>query len=137
MNNLLNRVDAELEIAKELNPVMAMGMIAIRKMIVEEDQNSISFRRLNGLTPTTESCTMKVLEEVGELMQLLGKGRGASGEDQAMEDAVLSINTAFEALDVAQAAVTLFNVLVDMDGLEGEEMVARHEAKLREKGYLV
>ena len=137
MSNLLKRVDTELEIARKLNPVMAMGMIAIRKMIVEENQGIISFRKLNNLNPTTESCTMKVLEEVGELMQLIGKHSGLNGERQTMSDEVRIRRTIFEALDVAQSAITMAHTLCELHELSLESFVERHKDKLIKKGYLV
>jgi NTP pyrophosphatase (non-canonical NTP hydrolase) len=137
MSNLLKRVDTELELVRKLNPVMAMGMLTIRRIIVEESQGIISFRKLNGLSPTTESCTMKVLEEVGELMQLIGKHSGLNGERQAMSNEVRIRRTIFEALDVAQSAITMAHTLCELNELSLESFVERHEGKLIKKGYLV
>lgn len=92
---------------------------------------------LNGLTPTVESCTMKVLEEVGELMQLIGKHSGLNGEKQTMSDEVRIRRTIFEALDVAQSAITMAHTLCELHELTLESFVERHESKLKQKGYLV
>lgn len=98
---------------------------------------SVTFPILNGLTPTTINCTMKVLEEVGELMQMIGKHSGVSGEKQTMSDEVRIRRTIFEALDVAQSAVTMAHTLCELYELSLESFVERHESKLRQKGYLV
>lgn len=99
-------------------------------------KNTVTPPILNNLTPTPESCTMKVLEEVGELMQMIGKHSGLSGEKPTMSDEVRIRRTIFEALDVAQSAVTMANVLCELHGLELETFVVSHEDKLRKKGYL-
>lgn len=134
MSNLLKQVDAELEIAKRLNPIMAMGMLAIKKMIVEENQGVISFHRLNGLTPTITSCRDKLFEEIGEYLQLTGKGMKASGEKN---DCFTSPRKLIKELaDVAQSAVTQMHVIADEAGIDIGELMDEHEAKLIAKGYL-
>ncbi len=100
-------------------------------------QQYILFPILNGLTPTTESCTMKVLEEVGELMQMIGKHSGLSGERQTMSEEVRIRRTVFEALDVAQSAITMAHTLCKLYELSLESFIERHESKLIQKGYLV
>jgi len=138
MSNLLNRVDAELEIAKELNPIMAMGMIAIRKMIVEEQQDVILFHRCNGLMPTIESCTFKVIEELGELLQIIGKGNKLSGETPRLKTGDNNpLRLIEEAFDVAQSAVTMIYTIADKWGIAVDEQRELHESKLISKGYLV
>ncbi|OLN26038.1 hypothetical protein [Desulfosporosinus metallidurans] len=37
---------------------------------------SVTFTYLTGLQPTIRSCTLKVFEEIGELMRVLGKRLG-------------------------------------------------------------
>jgi len=98
---------------------------------------TISFPILNGLAPTLESCTKKVFEEIGELMQLLGKGQRQSGEliEQLNNRNEWVIRTVEEALDGAQALVTLVCTLLDEHG-DIEIAMERHTAKLRQKGYL-
>ena len=141
MSNLLKKVDAELEIAKELNPVMAMGMLVIRKMIVEVEKDSISLGRLNGLTPTLQSCTMKIFEEIGEVMRLLSKGQSMSGEYwvkslQEIGRKQWVLDVIGEALDGIQSLSTLIYVLVDENDINIQDEIGRHEAKLVAKGYL-
>lgn len=101
------------------------------------DITSIAFPILNGLKPTTVSCTFKVLEELGELVQLIGKHSGLSGETPTISDEVRIRRTVFEALDVAQAAVTMANTFCDLHDLSLESFVEKHREKLVKKGYLV
>ena len=137
MTNLLTKVDAKIKIAKELNPIMAMGMLQIRKMIVDGDRDTISFHRLNGLKPTTISCTFKVLEELGEFVQLIGKHSGLSGETPIICEEVRIRRMVLESLDVAQAAITMAHTLCELHELSLGSFVESHERKLRQKGYLV
>ena len=139
VSNLLKRVDKELEITQNFNSTIANGISVVRNMIAEEYQEVISLRRINGLKPTLQSCTAKVYEEIGELMQLLGRGQKMSGElvdDLNNHDEWVS-NTIGEALDGMQALNTLIYVLADENNIDIQEEVKRHEAKLVKKGYLV
>jgi len=105
----------------------------------------ITFHRLNGLTPTLSSCTAKVYEEIGELMRLLGKGVSASGErklpsalgpeQDSYADWVYKVIG--EALDGAQALVTLIHTLADEHNVNVQVEIIAHEEKLMAKGYLV
>lgn len=96
----------------------------------------ITFPILNGLTPTVESCTMKVLEEVGELMQLIGKGQGKSGEPKSVMNLIWAVRSVEESLDTAQSAITMAVTLCKEFGIKIDEMTGKHEKKLRDKGYL-
>lgn len=93
----------------------------------------ITFPICNGLTPTEQSCTLKLLEEVGEVMELIGKKSKASGEVVGSFDAGDLI---MEYMDVAQSAVTAIFVLCEKYGYELKIVAETHEQKLREKGYL-
>ena len=99
-------------------------------------RTGVTFPILNGLEPTTDSCTMKVLEEVGELMQLIGKGQGKSGEKKLFSDGEWATNTVAEALDTAQAATTMAHTISKEYGLNLGAMIELHKMKLIERGYL-
>lgn len=99
------------------------------------DKMAIVFPILNNLTPTVESCTMKVLEEVGELMQLIGKGQNKSGEATNMDRREWVINSIKESMDVAQSAITMMETLGRTYGIDLDAMMEEHEAKLIAKGY--
>lgn len=101
------------------------------------EKKGIIFPILNGLTPTTESCTMKVLEEVGELMQLIGKGQGKSGESSDVTNLIWAIRSVEESLDTAQSAITLAHTLCKEYDIYIDVMMEKHEKKLKEKKYLV
>ena len=137
MTNLLTKVDAEIKTAKGLNPIMALGMLAIRKMIVEGDRDVISFHRCNNLKPSLYSCTAKIFEEIGELMELLGKGQCASGEKTPdLDHAEWVYSTIGEAFDGIQSLTTLVFLLADENNVDIQGEIGRHEAKLIAKGYL-
>jgi len=101
----------------------------------------VSFPKLNNLTPTLESCTMKVLEETGEIMQLLGKGQRKSGESKnsvlVIDDTEYGVLLACEAMDLAQSAVTMMYEVCRHFGIIEENVVKAHEEKLLAKGYMV
>ena len=100
------------------------------------DRKDIKFPILNGLRPTVESCTMKLLEEIGETMQLIGKGQGKSGEPEIMTKLKWASLTVCESIDTAQSAITLAHTLCKEYNLDLEELMELHESKLKSKGYL-
>lgn len=100
------------------------------------ERRTLSFPKLNGLRPTLESTTLKLMEEAGELAQAIGKLRGLSGEAKTLTEPEALERVASELLDVAQTAATMMYVLQDQHAMDLDMMLARHEAKLRAKGYL-
>lgn len=103
------------------------------------NQTGIIFPICNNLTPNLHSCTLKVLEEIGELMQRLGKGQGASGERHYIsltEKRTWAVATIKESIDTAQASITLAYILAEEHGISMDVIMAEHTEKLREKGYL-
>jgi len=95
----------------------------------------ISFRRLNGLKPNFTSCRDKLFKEIGEYLQLTGKGMRASGENGETFSSPRKLVE--ELADVAQSAVTQMILIADENALDLVEIMKTHEAKLRQKGYLV
>lgn len=100
---------------------------------------AISFPILNNLTPTVQGCTNKLIEELGELLTLIGKGHQQSGEsdktvEQITED--IEMNMVREAFDVAQSAVTMAHTLCSKHGIDMAMMLLDHKEKLYNKGYL-
>jgi NTP pyrophosphatase (non-canonical NTP hydrolase) len=89
------------------------------------------------LRPTLESTALKLMEEAGELGAAIGKVRGLSGErvDATEDEAIRQV--ALELLDVAQTAVTMMFVLERSHGINLDELLGEHIAKLVGKGYLV
>jgi NTP pyrophosphatase (non-canonical NTP hydrolase) len=100
------------------------------------DTKNLSLPKLNQLNPTLESTTLKLMEEAGELAQVLGKFRGLSGEQVSMDEDTIISELANELLDVAQTAVTMMFVLEEKFGINIEDAVQRHCSKLEHKGYL-
>lgn len=96
----------------------------------------ITFPILNNLTPNLHSCTLKVIEEVGELMEKLGKGQGANGEKVGENRSKWAAETVCEAIDTAQSAITLAHTLCKEYGFDLEELMELHESKLKYRGYL-
>ncbi|OFW75233.1 MAG: nucleotide pyrophosphohydrolase [Alicyclobacillus sp. RIFOXYA1_FULL_53_8] len=100
------------------------------------ERKNISLPRLTQLTPTLESTMLKIMEEVGELAQVIGKFRGLSGEKQRWDEADVVRNIVSELLDVAQTATSMMFVIEDLYGIDMEEEMERHVEKLKQKGYL-
>lgn len=97
---------------------------------------TIALPRLNNLTPTIESTTLKLMEEVGEFSQVVGKFRGLSGESTTMEKQEVTRKMVEELLDVAQVAVSLMFVLEDEYNINIEDSVDKHIEKLKAKKYI-
>lgn len=97
---------------------------------------SISLPRLNNLKPNIESTTLKLMEEAGELAQLIGKYRGLNGEHCEMDEKEVIERIAEELLDVAQVAVSMMFVLEEAYDVDIEEKVNQHIQKLIRKRYI-
>lgn len=99
-------------------------------------QKTITLPRLDNLTPSIESTTLKLMEEAGELAQAIGKLRGLSGEKVYLDAGVVREAITRELLDVAQTAVSLMFVLEEQYGIDIQQAMDEHVAKLKAKGYL-
>lgn len=97
---------------------------------------SISLPRLNNLKPNIESTALKLMEEAGELAQLIGKYRGLNGESCKMEEKQVVDRIAEELLDVAQVAISMMFVLEESYSIDIQEKVTNHIEKLIRKGYI-
>ena len=100
------------------------------------DTKTLSLPKLNQLSPTLESTALKLMEETGELAQVIGKYRGLSGEKVNMDIDTITSEIARELLDVAQTAVTMMFVMEDDFGINIESVLQSHLDKLERKGYL-
>ena len=100
---------------------------------------TISLPQLNQLNPTLESTALKLMEEAGELAQVIGKFRGLSGEGDNVRqtEQVVIEEISKELLDVAQTAITMMFVIEDQYGVDIEEMLKQHIEKLARKKYIV
>jgi len=101
----------------------------------ENCTKTLTLPRLNRLNPSLESTALKIMEESGELAQAIGKFRGLNGEKSAMNETEAMQLVARELMDVAQTAVTMMFVLEEQYGIDLEEILCAHLAKLRRKGY--
>ncbi|MEN6351491.1 MAG: MazG-like family protein [Syntrophomonas sp.] len=100
------------------------------------ETKTLSLPRLNQLNPTLESTALKLMEEAGELAQVIGKYRGLSGEKVSVDEAVVVSQIAYELLDVAQTAVTMMFVMEEQFDINIENLLKDHWDKLERKGYL-
>jgi len=100
------------------------------------EAKTLSLPRLNQLTPTLESTALKLMEEAGELAQVIGKFRGLSGEKVDWDDKTVVKEITRELLDVAQTAVTMMFVMEEQFGVDLDQALQEHWAKLERKGYL-
>lgn len=96
----------------------------------------ISLPKLNNLEPNLESTALKLMEEAGELAQVIGKFRGLNGEVVHMENDEIFDKISMELLDVAQVAISMMFVLEDKYEIDINEKVKHHISKLIEKGYM-
>jgi len=96
----------------------------------------ISLPKLNNLQPGLESTCLKLMEEAGELAQVIGKMRGLNGEAVTMEDNSAIELISKELLDVAQVAASMMFVLEEQYGINIEKKVDEHVEKLIHKGYI-
>ena len=77
----------------------------------------------------------KIQEEFGELTQFLGKGTGASGEKEELQDPKAWEGAVFELLDIAQCCFTMMYLLADQYQLNLSLMLEEHIEKLIKRGY--
>lgn len=96
----------------------------------------ISLPKLNNLKPGLESTCLKLMEEAGELAQVVGKFRGLNGEEVDKDDQEVIDMMCSELLDVAQVAVSMMFVLEDEYGINIDSKVDDHVNKLISKGYI-
>lgn len=103
---------------------------------LKNEYKQLSLPKLNNLQPGLESTCLKLMEEAGELAQVIGKFRGLNGEvvDKKHHEIIELISE--ELLDVAQVAVSMMFVLESTYGINIEEKVERHINKLVSKGYI-
>ena len=100
------------------------------------EYKSVSLPRLNNLKPNIESTALKLMEEAGELAQLIGKYRGLNGEECKMGEDVVIDKIAEELLDVAQVAVSMMYVLEENYDVSIDKKLSQHIEKLIRKGYI-
>jgi len=100
------------------------------------EYKEISLPRLNNLKPGLESTCLKLMEEAGELAQVIGKFRGLNGENVELGDKEVIDKICEELLDVAQVAVSMMFVLEDEYDISIQERVETHISKLTKKGYI-
>lgn len=102
----------------------------------QNEYKEISLPRLNNLQPGLESTCLKLMEEAGELAQVIGKFRGLNGEivDKEHHEIVNMISE--ELLDVAQVAVSMMFVLEETYQIDIAEKLEEHINKLVRKGYI-
>lgn len=102
----------------------------------QNEYKQISLPKLNNLQPGLESTCLKLMEEAGELAQIIGKFRGLNGEVVDMEHKEIVNRISEELLDVAQVAVSMMFVLEETYHINISEKVDDHINKLMTKGYI-
>lgn len=96
----------------------------------------ISLPKLNNLNPGLESTCLKLMEEAGELAQVIGKFRGLNGEKEILSNDSLVDKITEELLDVAQVAISMMFVLENEYGINIHDKIDTHIEKLINKGYI-
>lgn len=100
------------------------------------ERKTIALPKLNGLQPSLESTALKLMEEAGELAQVIGKYRQLSGEACVYDDHEIMRKMSEELLDVAQTAVSMMYVLEESYDVDIDQALDRHVQKLIAKGYI-
>ncbi|MEW6244184.1 MAG: MazG-like family protein [Bacillota bacterium] len=99
---------------------------------MEQKTKTISLPRLNNLSPTLEGTALKLMEEAGELGAAISRYKDAEGPERELLRRVVCR----ELLDVAQTAITMMFVLEEEHGIDVQEVLSEHIAKLIRKGYI-
>lgn len=103
---------------------------------MQNEYKQISLPKLNNLQPGLESTCLKLMEEAGELAQVIGKFRGLNGEVVNKEHQEIVNMISEELLDVAQVAVSMMFVLEETYDINISEKLEEHISKLVRKGYI-
>jgi len=102
--------------------------------------HNISLPRLDLIKPTLESTSLKLMEEAGELAQVVGKLQRKSNEPVAEHNELTKQQIAYmlaaETFDVAQTVASLAYILEEQYGLDLEEVRQDHMDKMVMKGYM-
>ncbi|MDR1193776.1 MAG: MazG-like family protein [Peptococcaceae bacterium] len=98
-------------------------------------RKTISLPCLDALSPTLESTALKLMEETGELAQVIGKYRGMSGEPSHKSQKQVVELIVEELVDVAQTAVTMMYVLEREYDVDIDQALRHHVEKMIRKGY--
>ena len=118
----------------ELNENETTSINSLNRKIETKD---LMFPKLNGLSAISiESTMIKLAEEVGELAQVVGKGKALSGERDSLSDKDYLNNLISELLDVAQTTTSMLFVLEDKYNINIIEFMEEHYKKLIKKGYI-
>ena len=99
-------------------------------------RRNISLPKLDRLHPTMESTCLKLMEEAGELAQVIGKFRGMSGEPNTLEHKEVVERIVGELVDVAQTAVTMMYVIEEQYDVDMDKALEDHVDKMIAKGYM-
>jgi len=103
---------------------------------VEGGRLSLSLPELS-IEPGLTDTFLKISEEAGELVQVIGKRSGMSGETRdILDDESRGRELSLALLDVAQCCVTLLCIMAKRNNLNVEGLLQKHEEKLREHGYI-
>lgn len=91
---------------------------------------------LTNIKPSLESAVLKLVEEVGEVAERVGKYRGINGENFALPDADENKHELFkELIDVLQSTATVLNTL----GVTNKDieyyLKTTHVNKMISRGY--
>lgn len=103
---------------------------------MENEYKELSLPKLNNLKPNLESTALKLMEEAGELAQVIGKQRGLNGEKISKDKKDIYESLSSELLDVAQVAVSMMFVLEEEYNIDIDDKVNNHIKKLKDKGYI-
>jgi NTP pyrophosphatase (non-canonical NTP hydrolase) len=91
---------------------------------------------LSNITPSIESAVLKLVEEVGEVAERVGKYRGINGENFKLPDAEENKYELFkELIDVLQSTATILNTLGVTNESISDYLKTIHLSKMISRGY--
>lgn len=102
-----------------------------------KDGQLVMFLPRLDIQPDLTQTFLKLAEEAGELVQIVGKRSGLSGESRnLLEGRKRDIELSLALLDVAQCCVTMLYIMAESYNVDVGKLMEHHENKLREHGYL-
>jgi hypothetical protein len=100
------------------------------------DNYTFTIPKLKGINPSLESAVLKLVEEVGEVAERVGKYRGINGENFELPDAEENKHELFkELIDVIQATCTVLNTIKATDADIDYYLRTTHLKKMISRGY--
>ena len=136
------KVDIYKAMAAHLQKLSDKGYIKDRHdgvggVAMKNDGHLVLFLPKLDIKPDMTQTFLKLTEEAGELVQIIGKKSGLSGETRnLLDDEQKEAEVSLALLDVAQCCVTMLYIMAEEYNVNVDGLMKAHEMKLRKRGYL-